>query len=59
MSHELETDEQGKYVVTVTVELTVDPAMVGYEIDRPDLVSDLVSQMLRLDGVERAVDISQ
>lgn len=46
---------QGDYVVTVTVDLTVERSSAGYEVTVYDLVDVLTAQMTRLDGVKRVV----
>lgn len=46
----------GNYVVTVKVDVTLDPEMFGANPSRADLTGAVVDQMYRIDGVVRAVE---
>lgn len=46
----------GNYVVTVKVDVTLDPGMFEDNPSRADLTDAVVRQMYRIDGVLRAVE---
>jgi len=45
------TDDEGKYLVHLNVDLVVDPVVMGYEVTASDLLDLLTAQLTRLDGV--------
>ena len=49
-------NRDGNYIVTLKVDLTLDPAMFADNPSRADLTGSVVDQMLRIDGVLRAVE---